>query len=172
MVRRPLSGVPLAAALLVLCGCGLRAGYRSSYRDPSASGAYAGGWLTYAISTASKPDPVGSSPYVVLQTDYQLARGPDFATLGGGLAIAPDAAGWHNAVTIQVAWEMFRGAGLHVSLCDGYGNWGVVMGCARWSTKGYWGLDVGAGLNPTRLGADIHETCRDGCEGGGWGDLD
>jgi hypothetical protein len=55
-----------------------------------------------------------------------------------------------------------------ISLCEGYGSWGVVQGCARWSTKGYWGIDLGAGLSPTRFGADVHETCRDG--GGGFDD--
>ena len=108
----------------------------------------------------------------VLQADYQLARGPDFATVGAGLAVAPGATGWHNAVTFLVSWEPWNGHGLHLSVCDGYGNWGTVMACARWSSKGYWGVDLGAGLSPTRLGADMHETCRTGCKGGGDWDLD
>lgn len=83
---------------------------------------------------------------------------------------APDALGWHNAVTFQIGWEAFHGTGIHLSVCDGYGNWGVVMACARWSSKGYWGVDVGAGLSPTRFAADVHESCRDGCDGNGWDD--
>lgn len=167
-------GLLLAGAILVLGGCGVRMGYRGSYRDPSASGAYGGPWLTWATSTASKPDRVGDEPYVVLGADYQFARGPDFATLGGGVAAAPDALGWHNALTFQVGWQPFRGAGLQLSVCDGYGNWGVVMACARWSTRGWWAVDLGAGLSPTRLAAEAHENCRDGsCDdrsGGGWDD--
>lgn len=161
-------GAVLAAALL-LPACGFRAGYRSSYKDAAESGPYGGPWLAYAVSTAAKPDPTGSG-FLVLQADYQFARGPDFATLGGGFAVAPGALGWHNAVTFLVGWEPWNGQGVHFSLCDGYGNWGTVTACARWSTKGYWGIDLGAGLSPTRLGADIHETCRTGCNrsGGDW----
>jgi hypothetical protein len=172
IVKRPLHAALLAAVLL-LAGCGGRFGYRGSYRDPSQSGTYGGAWLTFAASTAARAEPVGSSPYWLLNLDYQLAHGPDFATLGTGVAVAPDALGWHNAVTFQVGWEMWRGAGLHVSVCDGYGNWGVVTACARWSSKGYWGVDLGAGLSPTRLAADVHENCRDGgcsSSGGGWDD--
>lgn len=160
----------VVVVLVALAGCGVRMGYRGS-RDPSERGLYGGPWAALAVSTAERTAPVGSSPYFVVQADYQLARGPDFATLGGGLAVAPDALGWHNAVTFLVAWEPWNGQGLHLSLCDGYGNWGTVMACARWSTKGYWGVDVGVGLSPTRLGADAHESCRDGCSGGGF-DLD
>jgi len=161
----------LATAVLLAAGCGVRLGYRSSYREAAESGLYGGPWAALAVSTAARQVAVGSAPYWVLQADYQVARGPDFATLGTGLAVAPDALGWHNAVTLQLAWEPWHGQGLHVSLCDGYGNWGTVMACARWSSKGYVGVDVGAGLSPTRFGADAHEACRDGCSGGGF-DLD
>jgi hypothetical protein len=159
----------LLAAVLSLAGCGGRLGYRGSYSDRTASGPYGGAWLQYAVNTASRTAPAGPG-FAVFEANYQVAAGPDFATFGGGFAAAPGATGWHNAVTVQIGWEMFRGSGLHVSLCDGYGNWGVVMGCARWSSKGYWGLDVSAGLSPTRLAADVHETCRSGCEGGDWDD--
>jgi hypothetical protein len=168
-LTRPLRAA-LCAAVLLLAGCGARLGYRGSYRDPAQSGTYGGAWLTFASSTAPTADPVGSYPYWLLSADYQFAPGPDFSTLGTGVVVAPEALGWHNAVTFQIGWETFRGAGLHVSLCDGYGNWGVVMACARWSSKGYWGVDLGAGLSPTRLAADVHENCRDGgCDGGGDG---
>ena len=164
----PRSRLAVALVALSLAGCGLRAGYRRSWADPEgSSGIYAGPWLQLALSTASEANPVGSSPYWVMQADYAFARGPDFATVGTGVAIAPDAYGWHNAVTLQVAWEIWNGMAFHASLCDGYGNWGVVMACARWSTKGYWGADLGFGLNPTRLGADIHEKGR-GHHGGGF----
>jgi hypothetical protein len=161
----------VAAVFLLTTGCGVRLGYRGSYSDPDASGMYGGGWLQLAVNTASKTAPTGSE-FAVVETSYQFAPGRDFATLGGGFAAAPGATGWHNTVTFQVAWEMFNGTGLHLSVCDGYGAWGVVMACGRWSSKGYFGLDVGAGVNPTRLGADIHETCRTGCSGGGDSDDD
>jgi hypothetical protein len=161
----------IAAALLLTTGCGVRLGYRGSYARPSDSGVYGGAWLQYAVNTAAKRAPTGSG-FAVVETSYQFAPGPDFASVGGGFASAPGATGWHNTVTFQIAWEMFHGTGLHVSLCDGYGAWGVAMACGRWSSKGYWGLDVGAGLSPTRLAADIHETCRTGCNGGGSGGSD
>lgn len=157
-----------ALALLTLGGCGVRVGYRSAYHGTRESGLYGGPWIQLATSTAAEADYVGSSPYWVLHADYAFARGDDFATIGTGLAIAPDADGWHNAITLQVGWEPWHGAGLHVSLCEGYGNWGVLQACGRWSSKGYWGVDLGGGLNPTRLGADMHEACRDGCSGGGF----
>jgi hypothetical protein len=156
----------LAVTLLLASGCGLRLGYRGSYADSSSSGMYGGAWLQYAVNTADKTAPTGNG-FAVFETSYQVAPGPDFAVLGGGFAGAPGATGWHNAVTLQIGWEMFNGTGIHVSLCDGYGNWGVVMACGRWSSKGYFGVDVGAGLSPTRLGADIHETCRTDCDGDG-----
>lgn len=162
---------PALAAALLLAGCGVRMGYRNSYRDASQSGLYGGPWVAMAVNTADRRAPTGAT-FMVMQADYQFASGPDFATLGAGMAVAPGATGWHNAVTFQLGWEPWNGQGLHFSLCDGYGNWGSVLACARWSTKGYWGVDLGVGLSPTRLGADMHETCRDGCSHHGWGDWD
>jgi hypothetical protein len=168
-IRRT-AGFTIVFAVL-LTGCGVRLGYRHSYRDPSASGAYGGPWAALAASTAAQADPAGSSPYVVLEGAYDVARGPDAATFGTGLAFAPGALDWHNTVMVLASWELL--SGFHVSLCDGYGKLGIVQTCARWSTRGYLGLDVGAGLNVTNFAAHAHENCRDGgCGDGGGIDWD
>ncbi len=161
----------VAAVLLVaLGGCGARLGYRHAYRGEQRSGLYGGPWVQTALSMAAETDSVGHAPFWMMQADYQFAQGDDFATLGTGLAIAPGASdGYHNAVTFMLSWEMWRGAAFHASICDGYGNLGVVQLCARWSTKGYWGFDLGGGLNATRIAGELHAQCEHGCSGGGFG---
>jgi hypothetical protein len=167
-IRRT-TALALVSAVL-LTGCGLRLGYRHSYRDPSSTGVYGGPWAALATSTAPRADTAGSHPYLVFEGAYDFARGRDAATFGGGLAFAPGALGWHNSVMFLASWELL--SGVHLSVCDGYGNWGIVQACARWSSRGYVGLDLGGGLNPTAFGAHSHENCRDGCSDSGGIDWD
>lgn len=150
----------ITLVLLSLSGCGGRLGYRWSYRNAEDTGLYGGPYVTLAASTAKKLDPVGSQPYAQVQGDYNFSAGDDFATLGGGFAYAPSADRRHWATGLMVAFEPWHGLGVHVSLCSGWGDWGEARGCARWSSKGYVGLDVGGGLNPTRIGANMHEYAR------------
>jgi hypothetical protein len=160
----------LAAAML-LAGCGMRLGYRHSFRDAKASGMYGGPWAALAASTAPRLEQAGGSPYLVFEGAYDVAHGPDSARFGGGVAFAPGALGWHNTFMVLASWELL--SGFQVSVCDGYGNWGIVQACGRFSTRGYVGLDVGGGLNPTTFAAHAHENCRDGgCDGDGmdWDD--
>ncbi len=161
--------VTALAVALPLAGCGGRIGYRWSYRNAGDTGPYGGPYVTLAASTADGADPLGNAPYVQFLADYNFAAGDDCATAGGGLAVAPSAGGYHTSTLLLVSFEPWHRMGLHVSLCETWGNWGELGACARWSSKGYLGVDALGGINVTRLAADAHEWERlHPGEGSGW----
>lgn len=168
MAKSLILRVVVGVFLVGSSACTSHLGYRWSYGKEGATGIYGGPRVDLGVPLASSNVPADDSAYVDVDLAYNIATGPDFVLLGGGVA---GTAGL-SQLMLSVAWDFDTDfdSGLSAALCGGWGSYGVLGACGRWGSKGYIGAELMGGLNSIGIFREGHEECRlEGkCGDGDW----